>query len=490
VTATSTMPAKDSKAHQQPLRLDTISIAVIVLFLGATALLLLAAPSALRIGFPVLATLAAALLFARSAPAYVSFVMWLWFLSPWLRRMVDFRTEFVATSPLLLAPVLATGIAGWTMLTRTRSLSRPGAIPFICAMAGIAYGTVIGVFHFQLVDIAQALVNWVPPILFGFFLYERRDLYTQFRRVIERTFLYGVLVMGAYGVYQFFLLPEWDSSWMKAMLTGSFGEALPLHVRVFSTMNAPAPFATYIMAGLLMMFSMERSWLRIPAALLGFFSFLLTTNRASWIGFLVGLIYLAMHLGMRQRIKLIAMALGCGVLLATISMVPAVNDVLFARFQSMLDPKNDVSYQARIDGHKLAFAQIAQEPGGEGMGTMDVNHNVSKRDSSIGPHDSTILEFLFSLGFAGTFIYFGGLAFAGYRLFGGSRVRDPFTISMIAITLSYFAQAILNSIMIGVLGFVVWLSIAMALAAREHSAESTVKQVTPFWYRPPEEAKP
>ena len=490
---TATTIASDANAHKtlKSRPLDSVSLGVIGLFLVATIVLLMGAPSDLRLICPLMSTGVAVVLFMRSKPSYVSFVMWLWFLSPWLRRMVDYRTEFVASSPLLIAPLLATSIAGWTMLKRTRSLGRPGAIPFTAAMAGIAYGTLVGVFHFSLMDVGQALANWVAPVLFGFFLYEERALYPEFRRVIEKTFLYGVFIMGAYGVYQFFVMPGWDAAWMQAIDNSAFGNPLPMQARVFSTMNASSSFSTYMMAGLLMMFSMEHSKLRIPAALLGFFSFLLTTNRASWLGILVGIAYITMHVTMRQRVRILGMILGCVVLLGCIFMLPPVNEILSARFQSMLDPKRDVSFFYRIQGHERGFAKLAHEPVGEGMGTMDINHaNEKPYDESLGPHDSTILEFLFSLGFVGTFVYFSGLAFAGYRLLSGPRVRDPFTISMIAITLSYFAQAILNSIMLGVLGFVVWLSIAMALAAREHSAESTVKQVTPFWYQPPEKAKP
>jgi len=487
---TSTIATSADSSPQVPHKLDSISRAVLGFFFVTVIVLLAGAPSVLRLIFPVLATGVAAMLFARSKPTYVSFVMWLWFLSPWLRRMVDYRTEFVATSPLLVAPLLATSIAGWTMLKRTRSLGRPGAIPFTAALAGIAYGTAVGLCHFSIVDVGQALANWVAPILFGFFLYEERALYPEFRRVIEKTFLYGVLIMGAYGVYQFFVMPGWDAAWMTAIDNSAFGNPLPMQARVFSTMNASSSFSTYMMAGLLMMFSMKHSKLRIPAALLGFLSFMLTTNRASWLGILAGIIYVTMHVTMRQRVRIIGMILGCVVLLSCVSVLPPIHEILTARFQSMSDPKHDVSYFYRIQGHERGFAKLAHEPVGEGMGTMDINHaNEKPYDESLGPHDSTILEFLFSLGFVGTFVYFAGLAFAGYRLLSGPRVRDPFTISMIAITLSYFAQAIFNSIMLGVLGFVVWLSIAMALAAREHSAESTVQQETPFWYQPPEEAR-
>jgi len=479
--------ATDAEQSAQPRPLGFINIAVIVIFLVLTVMLLFAAPSVLRNIFPVLAFAAAAVLYARSKPAYVSFVMWLWFLSPFLRRLVDYRTEFVATSPLLIAPVLATSIAGWALVTRTRSLARPGAIPFLGALAGVAYGTFIGLLNFPLINVAQSLANWLAPILFAFFLYEECELYTEFRRVIEKTFLYGVLVMGLYGVFQFFMLPEWDRVWIVAMKTGAFGYPLPMMVRVFSTMNATPAFSMYLMAGLLMLFSMQHSRLRIPVALLGFFNFLLTTDRASWIGFLVGLIFLAMHMGMRQRVKIFTMMIGCALLLGGISLLPPVNEILTSRFQSVTDPKHDESYNTRILGHEMAFAQLAHEPVGEGMAAMEMNHYNFGMDDKLGPHDSTILEFLFSLGYVGTFVYFAGLAVAGYRLLTDKQVRDPFTYTMMAVTLSFFAQAILNSIMLGVLGFVVWLSIAMTLAAREHGVAVLSPRARPFWQRPHEE---
>jgi len=457
-------------------RYDLACIIAVVSFLFFTVALLLAAPSLLRYAFPALACACAVVLYARYKPGYVTFVMWLWFLSPFLRRLVDYRSTFVATSPLLLAPVLATGIAAWTLVTHSRALSRPGGVPFVCALGGILYGAIIGIMHFHAFDVAQALVNWVPPICFGFFLYEHREFYTEFRHSIETAFLWGVLLMGGYGVYQFFFLPQWDSYWMTSMVTGAFGEATSMKIRVFSTMNAPAPFATYMMAGLLMMFSMARSPLRIPAAVLGFIALLLTTDRACWLGLIVGVVYLAFHLPLRQRLQIMGMMIGCCILLGSLSIVPAINEIVVARFQSMLDPKSDVSYNARMEGHIKAFQQIAHEPAGEGLGTMDVNHDVYKREAKLGPHDSSIVEILYSLGYSGTAVYLFGLAYAAYRLTISTRIRDPFAVTMIAVTLSYAVQSVLNSILIGVLGFVVWLSIAMALAAHEHAEHAPSPQ--------------
>ena len=72
--------------------------------------------------------------------------------------------------------------------------------------------------------------------------------------------------------------------------------------------------------------------------------------------------------------------------------------------------------------------EIAEEPWGEGIGSTDTLHNTEGDDDMIGPHDSTLLEFLYSLGWGGTLIYGLGLALLGLQLFRAGR-GDYFTLS-------------------------------------------------------------
>ena len=98
-------------------------------------------------------------------------------------------------------------------------------------------------------------LEWICPVLFGFFLYSRWQNYPKLERLTKQIFLWCVLITGAYGVIQYLVLPEWDQVWLQKTIEISenaraFGAPEPLKVRVWSTMNSPGVFAQVMMAGL------------------------------------------------------------------------------------------------------------------------------------------------------------------------------------------------------------------------------------------------
>jgi O-antigen ligase len=425
----------------------------------------------LRIVFPAMSLVVGLFLFWRSKPLYVGFVCWLWFLTPFLRRMADFQSGWSATSTVLLAPYLVTGISAITLVTSLKHLGDRRSLPYVCAFVGVFYGTTIGLVRYPIASVLQALLNWIVPVIFGFFVYRHRELYQEFRKVIEKSFLYGVLLTGAYGVYQFFNLPDWDRLWMLNVQMNSFGTPEALKVRVFSTMNAPAIFAAVIACGVLLLFNVKGK-LRLLAAACGFLALILTMSRASWLSLVAGFIFLAFQMEMRQRFRLAMVTAACIIFLLASTQIPAVNDLVMQRIQTFSDPSHDVSYTARIEGHQQAFQLIAEEPFGEGLGSTDTAHGTEGDDDAIGPHDSTVLEFLYSLGWIGTLIYATGLGTLGLQLMRKGET-DSFVLASKAIIIGLIAQCLLNSIMLGVLGFMVWTFASMCLAQMDH-AERTL----------------
>jgi hypothetical protein len=424
----------------------------------------------LRVVFPVLSLVVGSFLLWRSKPAYVGLVFWLWFMTPFLGRMADFQSGWTPASPVELAPYITAGLAGLPLLASLRVLGDRRALPYVCALVAIFYGLILGLVSLPLFDVFRALLNWLVPVVFGLFLYENRNQYLQFRRVIEKSFLFGLLFTGAYGIYQFFMLPDWDRLWMLNVQLNSFGAIEAMKIRVFSTMNAPAIYAAVTACGLLVLFNLNGK-LRLLAAACGFLALMLTVSRASWLSLVAGGIYLAIRAGMRQRIRLAIAAFACVVFLLGLTQVPAVHDLLMQRIQTFSDPSQDVSFSARVVGHEQAFRQIAQEPFGEGLGSTDAKHNTEGDDDIIGPHDSTVLEFLYSLGWIGTLVYAMGLGSLVFQLMR-SRNGDSFTSSAIAILVGFAAQCLLNSVMIGILGFMVWTFASMCLAAADQPKET------------------
>src|ERR1700689_1401054 len=80
---------------------------------AVSAICLLAGTGAtLRILYPTMALVVGVFLIFTSKPTYTSFTWWLWFLSPFLRRLIDYHSGWVDPSPVLLAPLLVTLVSG------------------------------------------------------------------------------------------------------------------------------------------------------------------------------------------------------------------------------------------------------------------------------------------------------------------------------------------------------------------------------------------
>jgi hypothetical protein len=448
---------------------------VLLVMVGVPALCIISGQAGvLRVVFPVLSVLVGAFLLWRSKPLYVGLVFWLWFLTPFLRRVADYQSAWTQSSAVLLAPYIAAGISGLSLLTSYQIFHTRRSLPFVCSFVAIGYGSTIGLLHFPIFNVLQALLNWIVPVVFGLFIYENRALYPEFRRIIEQCFVYCLLLTGAYSIYQYFTLPDWDKMWMLNVQTNSFGSVEAMGIRAFSTMNAPVIFAAIMACGLLLLFNLKGGF-RLLAAACGFVGLLLTISRASWLSLVAGGIFLMTRMEMRQRFRLAVAVVACGVVTLGLTAVPIVHDVLWQRVETFSAPSQDVSYSARVEGHATAFRQLAQEPFGEGLGSTDTEHATEGDDDMIGPHDSTLLECLYSLGWIGTVIYSLGLGTLGLQLASTVRSRDPFVLSAQAILIGFVAQCLLNSVMIGVLGFMVWTFASMCLAEADRSVENYSK---------------
>lgn len=462
--------------------------AIAVLIAIPTLCMLANQAGILRLVFPLLSVGVGAILLWRSKPLYVGMVFWLWFITSFVSRMADYQGGWTPTSPVALAPYAAAALSGIPLLASFQRLASWKKLPYICALAAILYGFILGVVYLPLFNVLRSLVNWVVPVIFGLFIYENKNLYFEFRRVIEKVFLYGILITGVYGIYQFFGLPDWDRAWMLNVQMNSFGEIDPMKTRAFSTMNAPAIYAAVTACGLFVLLN-TKGKLRLLSSAAGFIGLILTLSRASWLTFAGGCIYLAVFLGMRERYRLMIAAASCLLFLLAVSQIPAVNEIIMHRIETFTRPGQDDSFSARVEGHDAAMREIAEEPWGEGIGSTDTLHNTEGDDDMIGPHDSTLLEFLYSLGWGGTAIYGTGLFLLGVQLFRAGR-GDHFALAGKAVVIGMFIQALLNSIMLGVLGFMVWTFASMCLAEAELAEDANrlsayqfaeVTGVAPAW---------
>lgn len=440
--------------------------------------ILAGAGSILRLAFPAGAFLVAVFLYLRYPILYVSFTWWLWFLTPWVRRLIDVRVGFAEPNLVLLAPFLATMVTIVTLLRHLPKAYRQDSLPFILSFVAVCYGFLIGVINsrygfessasIDAISSGKGLVvtlnsvmirtlDWISPVLFGFHLFANWQHYPEYRQNIQRTFRWGVLVMAIYGIVQYLIAPEWDRFWLiNVIKTGNtaFGSPEPLGIRVFSTMNSPGPFAIMLMAGLLVLFS-DQGVVRLIAATSGYFTFLLTLVRSAWGGWIVGLAIFMTSLKTKLQVRLIITILVLGVCVFPLTTIEPFSEVINARLETLTNIKEDGSYQARSAVYERGLNAALTAPLGNGLGVPGV--------------DSGIIDIFIALGWLGVIPYLGGLLLLLFKQIQSLERRfDPFLNSALAISIAVFTQLIFTNILIGVQGVVGWGFLGISLAGTKY----------------------
>src|SRR6185437_2781026 len=186
----------------------------------------------LGIVFPTLGFLLGIFLFAISPTHYLGYSWWLWFLASEVRRFVDFHSEWHSISPVVLTPLLVSGLTVITVARRLPSLNVRGFAGFGFVIVGLAYGFVVGIAKMGPFAATFAILNWSIPVAFAFHIAVSAAVYERLRATIVSTFAIGTLLMGAYGVVQYFTLPPWDEFWLVNVDMPSQGYPYPMMFRV------------------------------------------------------------------------------------------------------------------------------------------------------------------------------------------------------------------------------------------------------------------
>jgi hypothetical protein len=471
---------KDMAAQQQalgfrlggPLGLSIPDVVSWGLVVGFTALVTVLLAGGLghivQLVFPAAAVAIGATLYFRQPTLYLGFTWWLWFLTPEVRRLVDYQIGWNDVSPVMLTPFLVSGMAALTLLRCLPQLLQPPLFPFVLILMALNYGYSIGLVRAGPAPATYGLLTWVVPVVFGFHVAVRWEQYPLYRDAIQRVFLWGVLAMGIYGMVQFFFLPAWDAYWMRASLMSSIGGPHPFKVRVWSTMNSPQPFALAIMAGLLFAFAAKGPF-RFIAAGPGYVSLLLSLVRTAWLGWLIGVIILLVRARGGQRMRLLAVGMLVCLLSLPLLLLEPVADRVAGRFETMQQIEGDESFRARLVLYSEFFLTASNNVVGEGIGSANSATKLADGGdvAEFRTIDSGILEVMFVLGWPGTLFYLGGLFWLLSEAFGGPAQRQDLAVKAAgAVIIAILAMTTSYNTLIGVGGMVFWTFLGLMLSSR------------------------
>jgi hypothetical protein len=424
----------------------------------------------LTLAFPVLSIAVGFWLYFKAPAKYVGYMWWLWFLSPEVRRLADWsKGAFTPTSLIQVAPLAVTMISGLSLIRFYPVLAQRRGLPVLLVLAGLGYAFMIGVVSSGPLAALYDLANWVYPILIGFHIMAHSRQYPEFRETIINTFIWGMLLMGGYGLVQFFIMPQWDALWMLGSQMNSQGDPVPFGVRVFSTMNSSGPFALAMMGAMVYVMAANHR-VRWVAGALGFLSFCLSLVRSTWGGWVIAMLIQLAKSNNKVRIRIVASAVLLVGLCVPLLAIGPVAERMQARLDTIVNLHDDQSYAARNEFYatfaKTAFTDVT----GEGLGATGTSTKLSNDGGQLGQYgnfDSGVMNIPFVLGWPGTLLYMSGVIWLLLRALRASfKLRDDkFASASLSLALAIFAMLVFTNSLVGTGGLLLFMGVFSIISA-------------------------
>ena len=403
--------------------------------------------------------IAGALVASGRVSLFLVFVLWLFALTPLIRRLIDYRLGWSEPNLVLLAPYLAAIWSAFAIPTLIHGRRIPLRPAFVAILVAVGYGLVLAVARGRVVEgVLDALLWGAPPCLAVMILASDEPVDGLFDH-IEAFFSLAVLVTAAYGIQQFFAIAPWDAVWMVRSEMPSIGVPEPFEVRIFSTMNSPGPFAFLLVAGLLTMVGRSGP-VRLAILAVGTVALGLTMVRAAWLGLAVGLLVLLVvgSGATRRRLAAAAAAVGAGVM--AMSAHPQMGPLLNERLTSLANVANDTSAIERWQNYALLGSIANDHVFGQGLA---VGQTFTEADGQHRAIDSGLIEIVFALGVPGATLYLGAIgAIAVAALL--TSVRTGRLVGPVAAAMAIGASSLSGQTTVGVVGVLFFVSLAVVLA--------------------------
>jgi len=447
---------------------ERLGLLAIGFFISVNAVgLAVHAASVVLVVYTPLAILIALLLFFVQPSLYVGFAWWILFLSPFVRRLVDYQLGFRSNNPILLAPLVVTGLSLLSVSYHAPKLLRRTLYPFLLVLVALAYGFVVGIAHVGILAAGYGLTTWLAPVTFGIYLALHPEWYSDMRRMLARVFISSLLILGVYGVWQFVSPPPWDVYWITASLQSNALNPEPFKVRLFGTLNSFGPFAAVLTAGLLVTFAWpSQVWKRCLAAVPGAASLMMTQVRTAWGELALGLGLYLLYLPGRRRLAPIAILLLSFVILVLSNIQPFAS-VLVSRAGSIASLTTDGSYLARRQLFAEYNDRILESPLGMGTGATGMAWVLTGGNGSTAPIENGFQDVFYSLGWMGGTLYLCAVLILARRsLKREERNTDLFAKVARAITIATLLAAWFGNIFTAVAGTVLWTFLGMQVASR------------------------
>ena len=386
----------------------------------------------------------------RQGPAtHLQAALILFTFAPFVRRVVDLHLGYDQLGLMLIGPLLAILVPVVHLPRQLETCRVPEYLrwPLGIVAGAVVYAGMLSMAQGDWTNAASGMLKWLAPLLYAALLLvsAERD---QLINAATTAFTFILPVMGIYAIYQYVDPADWDVYWMQFAPIPSIGQPVPYGIRAFSTMNAPAAFATFTATGLFLIGFSRRPWpalLAMPAAL----GLLLSLYRTAWISLAVSILFCLLFAGTRRRAGMILVGIGLAILLAVL--FTPFGDIVMDRLSTLGEGTKDGSAQERLEEFVTLWNLPDSSLFGSGFTITDVGA------AGAMPIDGMIIACWLSMG-----IMVGGVCLAALLWAIGNAVAaawtDPAPEAVVigALALGALSQIPLANITSGENGFLFW----------------------------------
>jgi len=414
----------------------------------------------------------------RSRSNYACVVLFVWAFAPGLRRIVDWRTSFSSISLISVLPLVALAPAAYLLLLGNgsgRYLDRRLIYAAWLWLGGFLYAYAVGLAAGNYVSATYAFVGFTIPLAFALWLAASDEPASLVYRRIAATMLGLATALAAYAFYQFAAPPPWDLAWMQRTKLVSIGIPAPFLFRPFSTLNAPGPFADFLIVAILLNLPRLRgaNALRFAQLALCLGALGITLVRADWLALLVGTAaYVVLSPGKARNLTVVAvLAIVAGLFIANAPALLGSSRAgldLQRRLDTLSDLQSDTSYRERQRYFGDALTTAVDQPTGEGLGVIGTAAKLGNAGSTVDFDNGFIARFT-EMGYFGTACYLATLvttltlAFRRWRALSQAGLRDDAGVAAacVAIQLAFFLLDVSSDHHEQLGGLFYWLSLAL-----------------------------
>lgn len=412
----------------------------------------------------------------RDTASVVGIVLAIFCAAPLLRRLVDLRSGFTPSSPILAAPYAPVGVLALMVLLDAPLLRRGHLVPTMFSLIAILLAYCVGVLKLGIFPASIGLLQFLSGPLLLLVVCIRPERFS-----LERFLGWlGCIAFAtaAYGLYQYVALPEWDKYWLIASaLIGPAGQPVAYGIRTWSTLNSMAPFSYFMAFALICLVNTRWYPLMAPVCLLALIS---TMGRSAWGTLVLGWALALFVLPTRDRTRLVRII---AILLATLGTVaiflpPETLERTKARFETLGNLQNDQSYSSRIMIAESATSMDGvQDPMGMGLGSTGSAARVAE-SSGMAHLDNGFVALAYSFGWFGTFLFMAGFLAALCFAFTGFGKGPASATILLCASIALFVANVFENTMADYRGLLLWVGVGAPLAVKNMpSASSRAKGI-------------